>query len=174
MVECAHPAAEFRRIQIDEFAMLKIASVKTLVRKVNVFKCYARSVKPDNFLMLIDVIKNIFLCLCWVRQMFKTKIFSLDDFPVIIENRESDFVATFFLAFVLLEHNLYFKCLNEICQMFTMKICVGNAEKSCPLQKAFFGIRLALNAARTCIAAADANSIRREIIMIVTKQLKKR
>lgn len=169
MVEYAHPAAEFRGIQIDEFAMLKTASVKTLVRKVDVFERDSRSVQPDDFLVLVYVVENIFPRLFRVRQMFEAKIFSLGNFAVIVENRESHFFASFFLAFVLLEHNLHCKRLNEICQMFTIKICAGNAEKKSTFPKAFFGNRRARNAARICIAAADADSIRREAIMIAAK-----
>ena len=172
MIENAHPAAEFRGIQIDEFAMLKIASVKTFVRKIDVFKRNSRSIQPDDFLMLIYVIKNVFFSFFRIGQMFKAKIFPLGNFAIIVENRESHFFATFFLTFVLLEHNLHFKHLNEICQMFTIKICVGNAEKSLIFHKVFFENRLVRNAARTCIAAEDADSIRQEIIMIAAKPWK--
>lgn len=172
MIEHAHPAAEFRGIQIDEFAMLKIASVKTFVREVDIFERDSRSIQPDDFLMLAYVIKNVLFRLGRIGQMFKAKIFSLGNFAVIVENRESHFFATFFLAFLLLKHNLYFKHLNEICQMFTMKTCVGNAEKRLIFHKVFFGNRLVRNAARICIAATDANFIRRKIIMIAAKPWK--
>ena len=56
--------------------------------------------------------------------------------------------------------------------MFRIKICVGNSEINSIFHKAFFGNRLARNAARTCIAAEDADSIRQEIIMIAAKPWK--
>ena len=169
IVEHTHPATKFCRLQIHEFAMLKITTIKTFVGQIDVFECDSRGVQSDDFLMLVYIIVNFFLCLFRIRRMFETKILSFGNFAIVVKNGESHFVAAVLLTFVLLEHNLYFKHLNEICQMFTMKICVGNAAKKSICLKAFTGILFARNVARICIAVKDANFILREVILIAAK-----
>ena len=73
-------------MQVDKTAVLKVAAVKALVRKVDVFKGDSAGVKAHDFLPLVYVIVNVVLDFLLVGKMLKAIVFSFGDFSVIVEH----------------------------------------------------------------------------------------
>lgn len=96
-------------MQIVEPAVLKVAAIEALVRKVDVFKSDSAGVEAYDFLALVDVVVNVLDDFLFVGVVVKAKIFAFGNFSVIVENGKRSFFAAIGQTFALLEHGSIIK-----------------------------------------------------------------
>lgn len=108
-------------MQIVEAAVLEVAAVKALVRKVDVFKSDSAGVESDNFLVLVYVVVNVFDDFLFVGSVVKAIAVALGNFAVVVEDGKRSFFAAFGQALALLEHNSIIKQAPAFCKIKTRR-----------------------------------------------------